>query len=391
MSLNYLNGGFKNSESSNQMIVINNGAPRVNTAISYVKNRNDWYVTRGFNPNYKQMREEGKLLPMMYYNKLSIAGSYSSAYSTFSSSPSTPPNPPNTSRAWWTKEGPVMTGGLDNYNIAMDHQDLVTQAFPDISPYVQVAASNLYNRGWDALTFLGELESCIKMFRGIGKSLIALLLKGNLADTWLQWRYGWRTLYMDMMSLQEAILRIDDGRKRFQERDGARNSFTRSQIVQNWNWSTSSGTIIRIDQVNVSVQGMVVADIVPPRIHFNPVKTGWELITLSFIVDWFINVGQWIDAMSFLAIQTGYTASASSKCTITSNYILENVMAKSPSTITNIALSGTTHSVEVMRVPTNIPLGLTTIRRLNFLKVLDLTLIVRKLFSKGRQAVSYRS
>lgn len=196
---------------------------------------------------------------------------------------------------------------------------------------------------------------------------------------------------MDMMSLQEAILRIDDGRKRFQERDGARNSFTRSQIVQNWNWSTSSGTIIRIDQINVSVQGMVVADIVPPRIHFNPVKTGWELITLSFIVDWFINVGQWIDAMSFLAIQTGYTASASSKCTITSNYILENVMAKSPSTITNIALSGTTHSVEVMRVPTNIPLGLTTIRRLNFLKVLDLTLIVRKLFSKGWRDISYRS
>lgn len=188
---------------------------------------------------------------------------------------------------------------------------------------------------------------------------------------------------MDMMSLQEAILRIDDGRKRFQERSGAKSSFTRSKVVQNWNWSTSSGTIIRIDQVNVSVQGMVVADIAPPRIHFNPVKTGWELITLSFIVDWFINVGQWIDAMSFLAIQTGYTASASSKCTITSNYVLENVMAKSPSTITNIALSGTTHSVEVMRVPTNIPLGLTTIRRLNFLKVLDLTLIVRKLFFKS--------
>lgn len=221
------------------------------------------------------------------------------------------------------------------------------------------------------------------MFRGIGKSLIALLAKGDFANTWLQWRYGWRTLYMDMMSLQEAILRIDDGRKRFQERSGAKASSTRSKVVQSWNWSTSSGTIIRIDQINVSVQGMVVADIAPPRVHFNPVKTGWELITLSFIVDWFINVGQWIDAMSFLAIQTGYAASASSKCTITSNYILENVQAKSPNTITSIALSGTTHSTEIMRVPTNIPLGLTTLRRLNFLKVIDLTLIVRKMFFKS--------
>lgn len=40
----------------------------------------------------------------------------------------------------------------------------------------------------------------------------------------------------------------------------------------------------------------------------NAVTTGWELITFSFVIDWIIDIGQWLEAMSFLVMQTNYEA-----------------------------------------------------------------------------------
>ena len=43
----------------------------------------------------------------------------------------------------------------------------------------------------------------------------------------------------------------------------------------------------------------------------NPVATAWELIPFSFVIDWFISVGQAIEAASFDVLEQAYSASTS--------------------------------------------------------------------------------
>lgn len=373
----YKTGGGVTSATITQYTISNGRPPAVVTSVSLATKRDDWVLARTNTPRYGHKLKAGELLPMNFYSRKGTVGSYSSAYATHGTFPNTPPTPPNTYNSWWVGGAPIWPGGVDYAQ--PNCSELVGNAFPDIQQYVQSAAANIYSQGWDALTFAGELGHTVAMFRNIGKSLVNLLLRGDLASTWLQYRYGWRILYFDMMALQDAINRIDDGRKRYRERAKAQTTSTRTTNGPNWNWSTSSGSVQRVEQIKISVQGMVVADIEPPRVHLNLVKTGWELVTASFIIDWFINIGQWIDSMSFLAIQSGYTAGIAWKCEIEAEHYIFGVAVKSPHVIDSIDLDCSVVHTEFFRAPSSIPLGLSTIRRLNNLKVLDMILIIKQL------------
>ena len=61
----------------------------------------------------------------------------------------------------------------------------------------------------------------------------------------------------------------------------------------------------------ISFRGAIVSDFVAPTFQFNPVVTAWEVVTLSFVVDWILNVGRALNAISFLATSEAYTASYS--------------------------------------------------------------------------------
>jgi len=178
----------------------------------------------------------------------------------------------------------------------------------DYDYYVQAVAAKIYSNGWDALTFTAELTKTVAMFRGfVGRVIRQASSPKGLASLWLEGRYGWRTLAYDLIDIDKAIRNLDDGRKRYRDRVGGNTSQYLTTTHTN---GAAWGTLTCTAHINrkIGVRGTIVADIEPPRFGFNPVTTAWELITLSFVIDWIVNVGQFLEAMSFLALSRAYVA-----------------------------------------------------------------------------------
>jgi hypothetical protein len=185
----------------------------------------------------------------------------------------------------------------------------------DNSRLVTGAAAKIYSRGHDTLTFLAELHKTIRLFKDIKKSFIRLVRRGNynskvndIASLWLEYRYGWRILYYDIIELNDTIRNLQEVRTRFSDRVGISNSDTDSieesrgdaVVSRNFKWHTTR---------TISRRGSITADFSPSKFQFNPVTTSWELVQFSFIVDWFVDIGSWLEAMSFLTLNSNYKAS----------------------------------------------------------------------------------
>jgi hypothetical protein len=154
------------------------------------------------------------------------------------------------------------------------------------------------------------------MFTSALSSLKRLLTLGNPASTWLEYRYGWRILYYDIVDIAKAIDNLEAERTRFSQRAGI--THRKSEVIERPHWDGYSGFTMKvvIDD-EISLRGSVTADINPPRFQVNPAITAWELIKFSFIIDWFVQIGTWLEAMSFLIFSTNYTASYGYKVTRT--------------------------------------------------------------------------
>lgn len=181
--------------------------------------------------------------------------------------------------------------------------------------YPQAAAAKLYGDGWDVGTFLAEIHKTVAMFRNVASDFINLMgtySEGRYTEpfqAWLAGRYGWRILIFDIQDINKLLSGLNDPeRTRSAQKTGQ--SFSRTDTVQSvwqagfWEVTTNDQTIY-----NLSVRGSVVADFVPSKIILNPVTTAWELVSYSFVIDWILNVGAALNALSFLTVNPLYTAS----------------------------------------------------------------------------------
>jgi hypothetical protein len=184
--------------------------------------------------------------------------------------------------------------------------------------HVQAAASKIYSHSFDALTFLAEITDVRETFTKTAKRLLSLkktkeikkLLKNPKALTgeWLNGRYGWRLMVYDVIDIFNLVKDWNDRRQRFSERSGTR----WSQTIEEATVHTYSNRVVDVTTTTdlvVHERGSVTADIWLPPIMLNPVATAWELIPFSFVLDWFLSVGQSLEAASFEALESAYTAS----------------------------------------------------------------------------------
>lgn len=268
------------------------------TAGPYVKSYSSRNA-RGFDiPGWRRMRNAGALLPFTEWDRFEIEGSAVPAERVYCGGPTE-------WRNYWVN---FYRGGSF---IAKEQGELMALVDPfDLQYLVQKAAAQIYSGGWDALTFLAELRQLRRMFSGISEKLEKLSRgqsPGKLHDLWLEGRYGWRTLMYDIRDLHEVLLTANERRTRRRHRAG----LTVSGAWSNYNESSSSGIVEGTSQViswTGNLRGTVVADIDVPKLQFNPVTTAWEVTRLSFVVDWLWNVGQGLDAASFLLMAKDYKA-----------------------------------------------------------------------------------
>jgi hypothetical protein len=145
----------------------------------------------------------------------------------------------------------------------------------------------------------------------IGKTATSAIRAASSA--WLEYRYGWRPIVLDSLAIMRASERIR--RERLVRTLVARGSEKLTRIVEK-GFSVSGG-IPRLDSVSGKVRGSRKATVSAGVIYTvnqrtisqalqmvggvrpsDITATLWEVIPYSFVVDWFANVGEWIQAIS---------------------------------------------------------------------------------------------
>lgn len=262
--------------------------------------------------NFHSRKREGELLPYtpFYQEEVEFGANPGGTYG---------PVKKNGNSYYYKVDPGTYVSGLISNNLVIDN--LVQQAKDysqelDPAPMVQAAASKIYTQGHDSLTFLAELHKTAALFKGLVRRLEELTELSKAADNWLEFRYGWRILWYDMVEFHKIVKSIDDDRKRFSDRVGTSQTHVTSSTL-----SYDDGGLRATLPVNTvfdtSVRGAITADISPPKFQFNPILTGWELITFSFIFDWFVGIGLWLESLSFEMVATSYVAAGGSLVTAT--------------------------------------------------------------------------
>lgn len=286
--------------------------------------------------NFHKRKASGELLPFTQYLKVTQELSLTAHWKELISQ--TAPNGDILSHDWSQLAGPVgaqplvwgkspgggylpVDTGLANLAAVAINQQGINPAF-----WTQHAASKLYSRGWDALTFLAELHKTYQLISEAAGRLLDLVTQYDrfvqelskqgidswsipvTFQSWLEARYGWRLLLYDIQDIQDVIWKLGNrSRKRNKANSGA--EFTWSD---DWSYSeagsnfTASYSDIRVNRLNF--RGFIVADFEPSLIKLNPVTTAWEIVPWSFVIDFFLGVGTWLEALSFLALNDTYTA-----------------------------------------------------------------------------------
>ena len=220
-----------------------------------------------------------------------------------------------------------------NYSQQKAWQGLTTNpSAPSDSNLMIEALANANTNSWDLLTFAAEFNKTVGMinrFRGnvarrawsIYDSLRARKIKPSrvtltgltaFSESWLEYRYGWRTLAYDMQDINTSLERLA-GLKSRPNRGTAYHANTASFTAVNATVIPSSnvgnnpsipGILARFSgtfsQVRTrSVRGSVMIEAVANDLAFiDPLTTLWEIVPYSFIVDWFVNIGDLIKAYS---------------------------------------------------------------------------------------------
>lgn len=244
---------------------------------------------------------------------------------------------------FYGKSGIGGTGGYSPFDpvtlTAFDSE--VNNAGIDPHYFVQAAASKLYSRGWDALTFLAELNKTLRLLKDAFDRAKRLLTEADqffeqlkkrgrdvhrnslLLQQWLEARYGWRLLLYDIQDISKTI---SDWDEKLLVRTKERTGYTKT-LTEDRSYSVSGGAAdfnySDIREVEIGVRGSIIADFVPSRIALNPFVTGWEVVPYSFVIDWFFSIGKAIDAISFILVNDRYTASIGLYLNVTRTGLLD--------------------------------------------------------------------
>lgn len=188
---------------------------------------------------------------------------------------------------------------------------------------VNSAVAEARSAAFDALTFAAELESTNTMLKKNGRELLKIglitveeakeLLKklpkrlrtpAKLLDLvtqrWLEYRYGWTPLISDV---NNAISAIEKKRPALQTgRASSVQEFTETHhydISQAW----QDIHVTEFLAGSYTARGLGLARAMTDLpVAVDPLVTAYELVPFSFVLDWFIDVGSWIQAVSPTAL-----------------------------------------------------------------------------------------
>jgi hypothetical protein len=122
------------------------------------------------------------------------------------------------------------------------------------------------------------------------------------ARTWLEYSYAWKPLYKDVYDHAEALAKV------YIETSGAiRRGIGRAKTKKITNWKQPLNQLAakrRISSekfVEYKVEFKIPNGVLSPQTVFglnNPLTIAWEIVPFSFVVDWFLPIGEALEAMT---------------------------------------------------------------------------------------------
>jgi hypothetical protein len=134
----------------------------------------------------------------------------------------------------------------------------------------------------------------------------------NWPRQWLELQYGWKPLLSDVYGACDALSKRpkSDWRVTATATRSSKRDYSKS-------WSGNGGGI---GSAKVSCSAFVRIDALPANEAAislassgisNPASLAWELLPFSFVVDWFLPVGGWIDSLdALLGYSSAYTSTS---------------------------------------------------------------------------------
>lgn len=250
--------------------------------------------------------------------------------------------PPASVGVYSTYSGPLLSGRdylgtykyTDNTPLSLDSHDRITNnghivsvraaanARTNVNPLLVQSAVSLAELGKtvrlvsNGARTLARLAKAVKNGRNYDEiyDLINGIPAGRIGRTgqtalgaskrWLEYRYGWRILVMEIQGVLKALQNVRPDKPRFTARS-TQNLFSQDSYSKSYAWSVAGTTNFRIDaSEDVTARAYVVyeADLKYQQARdwgvFELPLAAWELIPFSFILDWFIPVGKWLEAIT---------------------------------------------------------------------------------------------
>jgi len=257
----------------------------------------------------------------------------------------------------------------------------------------------------DTLTELAELRGTIDTFVSLVKRFGKLKRKVvhraweltkrskglNITDAmttaWLEFRYAWMPMVYSLEDIQEALSTIERGSVKGRARSVVDLSDSKTVTDPNGDGGRASYTSTTTITGHVTIRGYAVGTFSTGggRFGFDPLLTAWELVTLSFVVDWFIDIGSWLQTYSPFAegglVNTGYSLKYEFERSYSGNISYYGNLVGDEYT-TGGGTTGTyTEKIErYVRVPANPPFFPSFKPDLNWKRGLDLISLIYKSF-----------
>lgn len=185
----------------------------------------------------------------------------------------------------------------------------------------------------------------------------------NFTKKWLEYQYGWKPLLNDVYGAADALSRRGTHDWRV---TGKGSAFENIDIhkelppgvrVQDGGIGVAKGVrgvFVRIDAVPTATQSLASLGIL------NPALVAWELVPFSFVIDWALPIGSWLESLDAMIGYDNVSCSISSLERFTASYKLrDSIIDRSARDFDHVFRSGsaTKRYVKLVRsVPASVPL-----------------------------------
>lgn len=158
----------------------------------------------------------------------------------------------------------------------------------------------------------------------------------NLANVWLEYKYGWKPLMQDIYGSIELLNKkiVSDGLSV----GSSANGYYSEEGSLTPKYSLKKSTRARL-RFHVRCQDEMVALAASTGIT-NPALLAWELIPFSFVMDWFIPVGNYLEGLS---AYDGFTFLNGSLSTVTNGTYFGNYQYSQDSDLEHTRVHGIRH------------------------------------------------